>query len=104
MARKHTRIIQHPLAASLQGALLDSHEEEQRDGQLHITLSVRTLKRASSELFERGGVIYERVKGKHIPAKLYFSGVSEFQANDSFTSLTHLPRNDSTRTISDLLS
>ncbi|HEX6270050.1 MAG TPA: dual specificity protein phosphatase [Anaerolineales bacterium] len=104
MARKHTRIIQHPLAASLQGALLDSYSEERWDGQWHLTLSIRALERASSELFERDGVIYERVKGKYVPAQLHYSGVSELKSSDFFKNITNLSRDDPTRTINDLLA
>jgi hypothetical protein len=105
MACKHTRIIQHPFAASLQGALLDSYDEERGDGQLHVTLNIRALERtASSELFERQGVIHERVRGNYIPAQLHFSGVSGLKSDDSFTNLANLPLNDPTRTINDMLS
>ncbi len=104
MARQHTRIIQHPLAASLQGALLDSYSEELHNGQLQLILNIRALERTSSELFEHGSAIYERVKGSHVPARLCFSGVSELRANGFFKSLVNLPRNDPTRTINDMLA
>ncbi|HLO17768.1 MAG TPA: dual specificity protein phosphatase, partial [Anaerolineales bacterium] len=105
MTRQHSRIIQHPFAASLQGALLDSYEEEQRDEQLHIKLNIRALERsAPSELFERDGIIYERIQGNYVPAQLYFSGVAELKSSDFFKSIASLPRNDSARTIEDMLS
>jgi hypothetical protein len=104
MVRKHTRIIQHPFAASLQGALLDSYEE--RNGtQSHITLNLRALEHtALPEIFERDGVIYERIKGNYVPIKLHFSGISELKSSDFFTNITSLPQNDPTRTINDILS
>jgi len=102
VARKHTRIVQHPFADSLQGALLDSYQEERRTGQLHIMLTIRALERTSSEVFERDGMIHERVQGNYVPAQLCFSGISELKSNDFFMNLTRLPRNDPTRTISDM--
>ncbi len=104
MAHKHTRIVQHPLGDSLPGALLDSYHEEQRRGQLHITLNIRTLEHTSSQLFQRDGVIHERIKGKYVPAQLCFSGVSGLKITNSFKALTNLPRNDPTRTICHLLA
>jgi len=104
LARKHTRIFQHPLAESLQGALLDSYNEEQHDEQLHITLNIRALECASSELFERNGVIHERVQATYVPAKLHFSRVSELKVGDFFTNITSLSPNDPLRTINDLLA
>ena len=104
MARQHTRIIQHPFAASLQGALLDSYEEEQHGAQLQITLNIRTLERRFSELVERDGVICERIEAAYHPIQLHFLGVSELKSNDFFATLTKLPGNDLARTINDMLS
>jgi hypothetical protein len=104
MARKHTRIVQHPLAASIQGALLDSYEEERPDGQLCVTLHIRALERTSSALFERSGNVWERVKGTYVPTKLHFSEASELKGNRSFINLADLPGNDPIRTIDDLLA
>jgi hypothetical protein len=104
MAHKHARIIQHAFAASLQGALLDSYQEEQRGGQLQITLNIRALERRSSELVERDGVIFERIEGAYHPIQLHFSGVSELKSSNFFTNLKHLPPNDPIRTLEDMLS
>jgi Dual specificity phosphatase, catalytic domain len=105
MARQHARIIHHPFAASLQGALLDSCAEERRGEQLHLTLNIRALEhRAASELLERDGVIYERVQGNYVPAQLHFLGVSGLKRSDFFTSMASLPRNDPTPIIVDMLS
>ena len=104
MARKHARIIQHPFAASLQGALLDSYIEEERGGQLHITLNLRVFHRTASELFERDGSVYERVWGNFVPVRLQFSSVSERKSSDFFTSIANLPPDDPQRTINDMLS
>ena len=105
MAHNHPRIIQHPFAASLQGALLDSYTEEWRDERLHITLNIRALECAESpELFERDGVIHERVKGNYCPVQIHFSGVSGLKRDNFFTNITSLSPNDSNRTINDMLS
>ena len=105
MAPIHTRIIQHPFAASAQGALLDSYTEERRGKQQSITLNVRALERtAPSELFQRDGIVYERLQGNYVPAQLHFSGVSGLKSNDFFTTLTNLSKNDPARTINDMLS
>jgi hypothetical protein len=105
MAGKHTRIIQHPFTASLQGALLDSYEETRRGDRLHLTLNIHALERtAPSELFERDGILYERLYGNYVPAQLHFLGVSELITSDFFTNLTSLSRDSPTRTIHDMLS
>jgi len=104
MAREHARIVQHPLAASIQGALLDSYEEKQCGGQLHLTLNIRGLEVASSELFGRKGILHERVRGRYIPAAIRFSGVAELKSGRFYTNLASLPRNDPTRTINGLLA
>jgi hypothetical protein len=105
MARNHTRIVQHPFAAFLQGALLDSYAEERRDEQLHITLNIRALEcTASPELNERDGVIHEHIKGNYVPVQLHFSRISGLKSSDFFTNITSLSPNDSTRTINDMLS
>jgi hypothetical protein len=101
MAHKHARIIQHSFTESLQGALLDSYEEEQRCEQLYITLNIRASEHTASELFERNGKIYERVQGNYIAMQLRFSRVSGLQSNDFFT---NLPLHEDTRRISDVLS
>jgi hypothetical protein len=105
MARKHARIIQHPFTASLQAALLDSYEEAQRGDGLHITLTIRALERkAPSQLLERHGIIYERLRGNYVPVQLHFSGVAGLRSSVFFTTLASLSRNDPTRTINDMLS
>jgi hypothetical protein len=105
MAGQHTRIIQHPFAASLQGALLDSYEEIHHGDLSQITLNMRALERtAPSELFQRDGVVYERLQGNYVPTQLHFSGISGLKSNDFFTTLTNLSSNDPTRTINDMLS
>jgi hypothetical protein len=48
---KHTRIIQHPFAALMQGARLDSFEQNRSD----LILDVQGLQIISSELFKHKG-------------------------------------------------
>ena len=104
MAHQHTRIIRHPFADSLQGALLDSYEEKQHRGQLEIVLNVRALEPKSSELLDRAGVIHERIEGTYRSIRIQFSGASELKRNDFFTNLNHIPRDDYVRTVEDMLS
>jgi hypothetical protein len=103
-ARKHARTVQHLFAASLQGALLDSYHEEQRGEELDLTLNIRALERTASELFERDGVIHERIEGAYHAIQLRFFGVSELKSNDFFTTLMNLSGNDPSRRINDMLS
>ena len=105
MARYHTRIIQHPFAESLQGALLDSYAEDKHDDQLNVRLTIRALERsAPSELFEIDGTVYERLAGIYVPIELHFSRVSELKNSDDFLNITNLSKSDPTRTINDMLS
>jgi hypothetical protein len=104
MSRQHARIAQHPFAISLQGGLLDLYVAEQRGEQLHITLSIRTFEKLASELLERGGIVYERVKGNYAPIKLHFSGASGLISNPFFMNIKSLSLNDPARTINDFLS
>lgn len=105
MPGKHARIVQHPFAASLQGALLDSCELENRRKQLQITLQLRALEHtAPPELFERQGVIHERIQGSYIPAQIRFSGVSELQGMEFYKTITSLPPEDPAHIVEDMLS
>jgi hypothetical protein len=105
MARNHSRIIQYPFAASMQGALLDSYEEEWRGEKLFVPLNIRLFERTSpSELFERDQIVYERVHGRYAPVQLRFSGVSDLKNRDFFINITKYPQDDPGRTIEDMLS
>jgi Dual specificity phosphatase, catalytic domain len=105
MPRKHTRIVQYPFAASLQGALLDSYEENRRGKQPDITLNIRAMElTALPELFDHNGIIHERVRCTYIPAQIHFSKVSELKSNNVLKILTNLSRDDPARTIEDMLS
>lgn len=104
MAHQHARIIQHPFATTLQGALLDSYREDQRGKQLDLALNIRSFERTASELFERDRVIHERVQGRYIPVRLQFSGVSTLKNNGFFASMMSLPPDEPARRMIDLLS
>src|SRR5574339_1279782 len=104
MAHQHARIIQHPFATTLQGALLDSYSENQRVKQLDVALNIRSFERTASELFERDRVIHEHVEGRYIPVRLQFSGVSTLKNNGFFASMMSLPPDEPARRMIDLLS
>jgi hypothetical protein len=104
MARSRTRILQYPFAISLQGALLDSYREAKRAGSSDVTLAVRALEGTSSELFERDGVVHERVQGVYVPAQLYFTGVSGIHGRENFQNISDLPTDDPAGIISDMLT
>jgi hypothetical protein len=57
-----------------------------------------------SELFERHGVIYERVQGNYVPLELVFSDVSELKSSEFFTNIAKLSPDASMRTVNDMLS
>ena len=105
MARLHTRIVRHPFAVTLQGALLDSYEDERRSEKLHLILNIRSFEHtAPSEIFERDGIICERVHGNYVPLRLHFSEVSNLKSSTFYGNIIHLPQDDPARTIEDLLS
>ena len=104
MARSHSRIVQYPFTASLQGALLDSFHEEQGTERSDITLDVRALALSESELIECDGIVHEHVQGTYIPAQVRFTGVSERKGGEFFQNLTNLPVEDPARIINDMLS
>ncbi|HEU4744532.1 MAG TPA: hypothetical protein VFS61_04810, partial [Anaerolineales bacterium] len=94
MARSHSRIVQYPFTASLQGALLDSFHEEQSAERSDMALHVRALALSASELVESDGVVREHVQGTYIPAQVRFTGVSERKGGEFFQNLTNLPVED----------
>lgn len=89
------RIIRHPFAHLMQGARLDSFEEDGNE----IHMQVQGLEILESELFERDGVILERVNARHIPLKLSFSEIQHLKRADFFTALDGYPLDDPSRTI-----
>jgi hypothetical protein len=79
----------------MQDARLDSYEE---NGQA-IHMMVQGLEVVASELFQRDGIIMERVNGRHIPLKLSFSGIQHLKRSDFFAALDRYPLNDPSRII-----
>jgi hypothetical protein len=93
-------IIQHPFAVLMQGARLDSYEE---NGQ-KIRMEVQGLEILESEVFQRDDTIMERVTGRHIPLKLSFSGIQHLKCADFFTALNQYPLDDPSRVIAFMYS
>lgn len=89
------RIIRHPFAALMQDARLDSYEETGQE----IRMDVQGLEIIASELFQRDGIIMERVTARHIPLKLSFSGIQHLKRADFFATLDKYPLDDPSRII-----
>ena len=92
---KHPRIIQHPFAALMQGARLDSFVENGDK----LVLRVQGLDVLSSDLSKRDGTIFERVECRYIPLKITFSKVTNLNHSDFFTSLEKVSIDDPSRII-----
>jgi Dual specificity phosphatase, catalytic domain len=90
-----TRIVEHPFANLMQGARLDSYQENGQE----LILDVQGLQSMASELFERDGKIIEQITGIHIPLKLRFAKVTPLKRSDFFTSLANYPMDDPSRII-----
>jgi hypothetical protein len=80
--------------------MLDSYSEQPDS----ITFTVRAFKPQSLKLGERDGKIIESVRGDFFPIRLHFSGVTERKGNAFFNTISDLPADSPTRTMSDLLS
>jgi hypothetical protein len=93
--QEQTRIIEHPFASLMQGARLDSYQENGQE----MILDVQGLQSIASELFERDGKIIERATCIHIPLKLHFAKVTPLKRSDFFTSLENYPIDDPSRII-----
>lgn len=94
------RIVQHPFAVLMQDARLDSYEENGQE----IRMEVQGLEVVASELFQRDGVIMERVTGRHIPLKISFSGIQHLKRADFFAALDKYPLDDPSRIIAFMYS
>ena len=97
------KIIKHPFAAQMQGARVDKYREAQAAGSLEVVLDVQAFEQAESELFEREGVIRERVRGNYVPTQLHFFEVESLRQNGFFTNLANSPLKDPARIIRDML-
>jgi len=89
------RIIEHPFASLMQGARLDSYQENGQE----LILEVQGLQCDASELFERDGKIIEKATCIHIPLKLIFAKVTPLKRAEFFTSLQNYPIDDPSRII-----
>ena len=94
------RIIKYPFAVLMQDARLDSFEENGRE----VRMNVQGLEIIASELFQRDGVIMERVTGRHIPLNLTFSDIQHIKRSDFFTTLDQYPLDDPSRIIAFMYS
>src|SRR4030095_4822200 len=90
-----TRIVEPPFAALMQGARLDSYQENGQE----LLMDVQGLQTISSELIERDGKIIEQATCIHIPLKLHFAKVTPLKRADFFTSLANYPIDDPSRII-----
>ena len=93
--KSNARIVKHPFADLMQGARLDSFEQNGDE----VRMQVQGLEIIKSELFENNGDIMERVTARHIPLKLTFSNIQHIKQSDFFTNLGQLPPDDPSRII-----
>ena len=89
------RIVEPPFARLMQGARLDSYQE---NGQ-GLVLTVQGLQCTKSELFERDGKILERATCAYVPLTLRFDKVTPLKRSEFFTSLENYPAEDPSRVI-----
>lgn len=94
--KANTRIVKHPFADLMQGARLDSFEKDGNE----VRLTVQGLEVLESELFEREGVIMERVTGRHVPLEITFSNVYQMKESGFLNNLEQYAFDDPYRTIS----
>ncbi len=97
------KIIQHPFAALMQGARVETYHEEQKPDGLELVLEVQGLETETSTLFEREGVLHERIHGRFVPLRLRFKGVESLRQNGFFSNLEKVPKDDPARIIRDML-
>jgi len=90
-----TRIVEHPFANLMQGARLDSYQENGPE----LIMNVQGLECIASEMLERDGKILEKATCVHIPLKLHFTKVTPLKRSDFFTSLADYPIEDPSRII-----
>jgi len=90
-----TRIVEPPFATLMQGARLDSYQENGQE----LLMDVQGLQSITSELIERDEKIIEQATCIHIPLKLRFAKVTPLKRADFFTSLANYPIDDPSRII-----
>jgi hypothetical protein len=99
--RLHTHIIQHPFAPCLQGAMLDSYVE--RPGGLVLEYHALELDSAP-EIYEQDGTLVERVRGRFVPVRLTFTGVTGLKGTGFLETLASLPPGSQKRTVATMLA
>ena len=92
----NAHIIKHPFAELMQGARLDSFEQSDNE----IRMTVQGFDVLDSELFEREGVIMERVTARHIPLNITLSNVYQMKESEFLNNLEQYALDDPSRTIS----
>ena len=90
-----THIVEPAFAYLMQGARLDSYQE---NGQF-LTMEVQGLQCNASELCSQDGKIIERATCVYIPLKLSFTKVTPLKRSDFFVSLANYPIDDPSRVI-----
>jgi hypothetical protein len=90
-----TRIVEPAFASLMQGARLDSYQENGQE----LVLQVQGLQVQASELFNRDGKIIEKAICVYVPLKLTFTKVTPLKRADFFTSLANYPIDDPSRII-----
>jgi len=93
--QSNARIIKHPFAELMQGARLDSFEQNGNE----VRMTVQGFKTLDSELFERDGIIMERVTGRHIPLDITFSNVYQMKESKFLNDLEQYALDDPSRII-----
>ena len=94
--KSNVRIVKHPFADLMQGARLDTFEKNGTE----VRMTVQGLEVLDSELFERDGVILERVTARHIPLDITFSNVYQMKESGFLNNLGQYAVDDPSRTIS----
>lgn len=89
------RIVEPPFARLMQGARLDSYQEQGQG----LVLAVQGLRCTESELFEREGKIMERATCTYVPLMLRFDKVTPLKRSEFFTSLENYPAEHPSRVI-----
>ena len=90
-----TRIVEPAFAHLMQGARLDSYQENGQE----LVMQVQGLQVNASELFNRDGKIIEQATCVHVPLKLTFTKVTPLKRADFFTSLADYSLDDPSRII-----
>jgi len=93
--KSNARIVKHPFADLMQGARLDSFEQNGAE----VRLTVQGFEVLDSELFEREGVIMERVTARHIPLDITFSNVYQMKESEFLNNLEQYTLVDPSRII-----